>query len=60
MRTGHKSAPPCLMETSKTREDDPHGRTRKYRDELRERATRMAIDARKDPETTGRRLQARR
>jgi transposase len=39
------------METSMTREDQFMGAQRKYPQELRDRATRMAIDARKDPAT---------
>jgi transposase len=37
------------METSKTRKDPIMAAPRKYPDELRERATRLAIEARKDP-----------
>jgi transposase len=32
-------------------EDESHGSTRKYPDELRERATRMAVEPRADPAT---------
>ena len=41
---------PGLMEGSITRKDLFMAAPRKYLDELRERATRMAVDARKDPE----------
>ncbi|MFE7245083.1 hypothetical protein [Streptomyces sp. NPDC057580] len=37
------------METSKTRKDADHAAPRKYPDELRERATWRAVEARKDP-----------
>ncbi|EST19395.1 transposase [Streptomycetaceae bacterium MP113-05] len=37
------------METSKTRKDAVMAAPRKYPDELRERAIRLAVEARKDP-----------
>ena len=37
------------METSKTRKDPIVAAPRKYPEELRERATRLAVEARKDP-----------
>jgi|SRR4051794_20256396 transposase len=39
------------MEALNPREDESHGGTEEYPDELRERATRMAVDARRDPAT---------
>ena len=42
---------PGLMEALIAREDEGMAAPRKYPDELRERATRMAVDARRDPAT---------
>ncbi len=39
------------MEALIQRKDESHGGTEKYPDELRERATRMAVEARRDPVT---------
>ncbi len=42
---------PGLMEALNPREDESHGSTRKYPEELRERAVRLAVEARRDPIT---------
>jgi len=44
------------MEALIQRKDESHGGTEKYPDELRERATRMAVEARRDPVTRSRAL----
>ena len=37
------------MDALSPREDESHGGTQEYPDEMRERATRLAVDARRDP-----------